>query len=643
MLRALLICLLISSVCHAQFVSDKDLSAACNRNHQINITAPTSNVTAEYDVKYHRCEWYIDPVVNFISGTIVTYFVPTGNPLSIIDFDFANPMTVDSVIYHGAGVSFIRPNDLVQISLPNSIPAGTLDSVEIRYSGVPVQTGFGSFTLNYHNNGLVPIISTLSEPYGARDWWPCKQSLDDKIDSIDILITTPNEFRAGTNGVLVGTYQSPNQNTYHWKSRYPITAYLVGIAVTDYQVFSNYMQIGNDTLEILNYVFPEDSLAATIQVPFIIDVINLYDSLFINYPFVNEKYGHCQWTWGGGEEHQTMSFVLNFNGPLIAHECAHQWFGDMVTCGSFEDIWLNEGFATYSEALTKEFLLTPADWSNWKASTRSYITSQPGGSVLCDDTTSVSRIFDGRLTYSKGAFLLHMLRWEMGDSAFFQSIRNYLNDTSLAYKYAKTPQLKSHMEASSGLNLTTFFNQWYYGEGYPTYSVDWFFQNNELIVRINQSQSHPSVSYFEMDVPILFSDGTNDTLLVFNNTYSGQIYHIPLSFTPIYILFDPEIWLLAVSSDNYDPSLGIDEGNNLVHFNVFPNPAHDLLYFNYDGNETSVEVRVRNILGEVVHSEMKEIEKGVSSVEISDLTRGTYFIELRSNSYSINTRFIKAN
>ena len=128
-------------------------------------------------------------------------------------------------------------------------------------------TGFGSFKMDHHNNGLTPIISTLSEPYGARDWWPCKQSLDDKIDSIDILVKTPSQYRAGSNGVLVDEIQSPGQTKYHWKSNYPITAYLVAIAVTDYVVFSNYAQVGSDTLEILNYVFPEDSLNAATLAP----------------------------------------------------------------------------------------------------------------------------------------------------------------------------------------------------------------------------------------------------------------------------------------------------------------------------------------------------------------------------------------
>jgi aminopeptidase N len=495
--------------------------------------------------------------------------------------------------------------------------------------------------MDFHNNGLVPIISTLSEPYGARDWWPCKQTLDDKIDSMDILITVPNEYKAGTNGKLISIAHTPQQDIYHWKSSYPITAYLVGIAVTDYQSYSEYMPVGNDTLEILNFVFPEDSLQATTQTPFIKDVIRIYDSLFVNYPFVNDKYGHSQWTWSGGEEHQTMSFVLDFSGPLIAHECAHQWFGDMVTCGSYEDIWLNEGFATYCEALTKEFLLTPADWYNWKVGTRDYIISQPDGSVLCTDTVNISRLFDGRLTYDKGGFVLHMLRWELGDSVFFQSIRNYLNDTAIAYNYARTSQLKQHFEAASGQNLTTFFNQWYVGEGNPSYNINWYYQNNEVIIQVNQTQSHPSVSFFEMDLPIEFSDGNNDTILVVHNTFSGQVFHIPLGFTPVNVVFDPEVWILASNSVNYDPSLSRLDKNAEELFSLFPNPAHDILNISYHGLNENVLVVIRDVLGREVSRSIL-IPNSKFTLNVGKLQDGIYTAEFTDDNISYVTKFIKA-
>src|ERR1017187_5054694 len=266
-------------------------------------------LTNNYDLKYHRLEWYIDPIVDSVKGCISSYFVVLSNNFNQINFDCSNDLVIDSVVYHGITVLFSQqPNNLLQINLPSIISINSLDSVSVYYEGTPYATGFGSFVQTTHAGS--PIIWTLSEPYGAQDWWPCKNGLVDKIDSIDVIVTTPQINRAASNGVLVEEIQSGTNKIYHWKHRHPIATYLIAIAVTNYVYYSNYVPFGNDSFEVLNYVYPEaDSLAKT-QTPDIVNVIKLYDSLLgVIYPFADEKYGHAQFGWGGGMEHQTMSFV----------------------------------------------------------------------------------------------------------------------------------------------------------------------------------------------------------------------------------------------------------------------------------------------------------------------------------------------
>jgi aminopeptidase N len=305
--------------------------------------------THEYDLKYHRLEWKVDPVVKYISGAVTSYFKTCVVGFDTIYFDLSDSMAVDSIQYHGNAATFQHlAGDRIWIALPAEIPVNSLDSVTVWYHGRPAATGFGSFVQSEHQG--TPMIWTLSEPYGAKDWWPCKNGITDKVDSIDVFVTAPVGNRVAGNGVLISVVPGPGVNTHHWKHRHPIATYLIAFAVTNYAAYSDWVPYGGDTLEVLNYVFPEDSGSFAQLTRDIIPVVQLFDSLWGIYPYQDEKYGHYQSGWRGGMEHQTMSMVHNGNFDLLAHELAHQWFGDKVTCGSWQDIWLNESWATYIES-----------------------------------------------------------------------------------------------------------------------------------------------------------------------------------------------------------------------------------------------------------------------------------------------------
>lgn len=592
-----------------------------SKNQLTNANKSNAN-SSNYDVKYYRLNIEVDPAVLFIKGDITTHFIASQNNAGSMEFDLLSSLTVDSVIYQNSSISFQHlNNDVLRLIFPTNLQLNTLDSVQVFYHGTPTGGGFGSFVSQPHQG--IPALWTLSEPYGAKDWWPCKQTLTDKADSIDFIITNPIAYAAASNGLLISRDTVGNKTISHWRHRYPITAYLVAFAVTNYQIYADYYVNGSDSIEILNYVYPETFNTAQSSTPITANIMLVFDSLFGEYPFKNEKYGHAQFGWGGGMEHQTMSFMVNYSFELIAHELGHQWFGDKVTCGTWEDIWLNEGFATYMTGLSYENLF-PQFWINWKTSVSNAATLGSSGSVFVNDTTSVNRIFSGRLSYNKGAYLLHMLRWKMGDSAFFAATQNYLTDPNLAYGYARVAQLKSHLEASSGLNLTEFFNDWYYGEGYPDYQIYYSQNGNNTDVTIRQTQSHPSVSFFEMPVPIRFEGVNIDTTVVFDHTFSGETFTTSIPFQITSASFDPERWILTrlkfITSTEEQNIL--DRGITL-----YPIPVDDMLSVQISNPEIQANsVTVLNTIGATVLAIPFQEE-----LNVSNLPQGVYFVQIETN------------
>ncbi len=588
----------------------------------------SSSFTNNYDLKYHRLEWEVDPNEYYIKGKITSYFIPTETDFDAISFDMHISLSVNKILYHGQEMNFTKlSGNELKISLPGTIPVNQLDSITVEYEGQPAQTGFGSFGIGTHNGQ--PIVWTLSEPYGAKDWWPCKQDLVDKIDSVDIIVKTPSAYRVASNGLLVSEQVEGDHKTFHWKHRYPIPAYLIAIAVTNYAVYSDFVSVpGGDDIEVLNYVFPEDLTSAQIQTQATVDIMLLFNDLFGLYPFADEKYGHAQFGWGGGMEHQTMSFMGGFSHFLQAHELAHQWFGNKVTCGSWEDIWLNEGFATYLEGLTYEHGLGPNTWMNWLESKRNHVTGQPDGSVFVPDTTNVGRIFSSRLSYSKGALLLHMLRWKLGDQDFYQASKNYLNDPDISFGYAKTKDLQMHLEVQSGLDLDEFFEDWFYGEGYPSYFIKWWKTGNqEIAFTVEQNTSHNSVDFFEMPIPIHFKGPQGDSILVFDHQYSGQEFTATLPFDVTDIDFDPELWILSRNNQvAFTPlSTQIPSIDNSIE--ITPNPAKDWIQIQVLTNTATIEkLELIDINGRILLHQ--DVNNSSYTMDISKLHSGIFILKV---------------
>ncbi len=641
------ICLfLVFFVCAVRLTSQSDKAAwmcksipEMEMDAQLKTQKPLLSAAANnYNVIYHRCYWELDPAINFIKGRITTYFKPSVQNFKLLEFDLIPSLHVDSIKYKQATLSYTQQaEDLLQITFPNTLAAYTLDSLTVYYKGVPSGNGFGSFIQSKHDT--TAIIWTLSEPFGAKTWWPCKQNLADKIDSIDIYVNTPSAYRVASNGLLLSENITGLNKLVHWKSRYPIAPYLVAIAVTNYAVYSDYVPLSTKTLQVLNYVYPENLSTIKNDTKELVKVIQLFDSLLIEYPFAKEKYGHAQFGWGGGMEHQTMTFVGGFYLSLLAHELAHQWFGDHVTCGSWEDVWLNEGFATYFEWLVTE-RYAKAGWLAGLPDIVTNICSVPRGSVKCDDTTSVSRIFDGRLSYAKGAFVLSMLRYKIGDAKFYAALRNYLNDPALKNNYAKTPQLIAHFETSSKQSLTKFFDQWYYKQGFPSYHAIWNQDAAVVTVTLSQTQSDSSVTFFEMPVPLRLEGKTKDTIVILNHTASGQVDNFDINFEVMRLRIDPEYKVL---SDNNSVLSLKDLLIQNIKLNLYPNPSTKKI--NLEGlpyGSTLFENEIYDAFGKLIYSNKNHsIVLNTIQLDTEGLTAGLYFIHIKTNLGAATLKFIQ--
>jgi len=634
-----MIALLLILVANAQdfdSVVEAETKAALNR---VNFVRNLN--TGNYDLKYHRLEFEVDSNVSFISGDITAYFEAKEN-LSQITFEIDEVLTVSQVLQRGNSLNFTQnANDEVVITLSQTQNAGVLDSLTISYSGNPISSGFGSFEQTTHNGD--PVIWTLSEPYGAKGWWPCKQDLVDKIDSIDVFIKTPRfnpsseEYFAVSNGVEQSQIVDGSNKITHFKHKYPIPAYLIAIAATNYETYSDNVPNSGNPFDIVNYVYPEDLAQAQIDTPVTVDIMNLFTNLFEEYPFADEKYGHAQFGWGGGMEHTTVSFMGNFSRNLIAHELAHQWFGNKITCGSWKDIWLNEGFATYLSGLVVEDIDGNAAFKTWKQDRNNSITSATNGAVyLTDaDTTNVGRIFSGRLSYSKGSMVLHMLRKQLGDTDFFQGMKNYLADPNFAYGYAKTEDYKAIMETASGENLTEFFNDWIYNQGYPSFTVEWSIPSSSMIrLTLSQAQSHASVSFFEAPVRVRIH-GTGGEMQdeILDHTVNGEIFDRSVLFDVASVEFDPEADLI---SKNNTVSLNINDISFHADIKLVPNPALNVVNIQKPDDLVIYKATIYNMLGQRLGDFSNQ-----NTLNVSNLSSGLHFLKLETNFGTFHKSLLK--
>lgn len=591
-------------------------------------------LTEEYDVNFYFLDVNLERTATDISGVVEIHATSIVNVLDTVLFELHDNLTINSILVDGvANTSYTRIGSAVII--PTAYGNGDGFVITVDYDGTPPNAatnplGGGGMTTGSSGSWGNQVTWTLSEPFSAFEWFPCKQSLTDKADSVYVYVTTDASNMAGSNGVLTDVVDLGNgKERYEWQSNYPIDYYLISIAVAEYveyNVYANPTGAANPIL-IQNFVYNNPATLPNFQTEIdnTADFLEYFSEIYGMYPFADEKYGHCMAPFGGGMEHQTMTTQGWFEDGLTAHELGHQWWGDNVTCATWADIWLNEGFATYSDYLMVEHFQSANNATNQMNDLHSSVMSQNGGSVYCVDSLNTSRIFSGRLTYNKGASIVHTLRFLVNDDpVFFDILKTYQVD--FTDSTARVSDFKLIAETISGLDLTDFFNEWYYGEGFPTYSAEWNRVNDNVVIQLSQTSSMASVTpLFTNDIEIKVT-GTNGLVETQIFSVDANTVSLSLPFTEdvVSVQIDPNNWIVNEIGTITENASLVSLVEHEMDVLVYPNPVADELFI------SNVKDTQKGVLFDVTGQKVKSFKlvDGLNSVSVKELAKGTYILKV---------------
>jgi len=646
-----ILCLSIFSIAFSQGNPEFNIEHKCSHSahlHEKVLNEDLYNWQSEYLEDYDVSFYFID--IEISNTSIYINGNTTINGTALVDLDtFAIELipeqTITQILFNGTEYTdYSRDGNNVIVPV-SEISAGATFSVQIFYNGQPGSGGFFAGVSNAHSSTWNKDVTwSLSEPFAASDWFPVKQDLEDKADSVWVFLTTSSENMAGSQGLLTDIVDLGNGNSrYEWKSKYPIAYYLISFAVSEYEEYNIYAhpeELQNDSILIQNFIYntPGCLTANKAGIDKTASMVELFSDLYSLYPFWDEKYGHCLTELGGGMEHQTMTTIGGFSFGLVAHELGHQWFGDNVTCATWSDIWINEGFATYSNYLAEEFLQGASSARTFIMSKQNSAMSQNGGSVYIPEDEIYPgnewRIFSSRLSYNKGAAIIHILRHEIQDDELFFEVLNTFQ-TEFADSTATGEDFKAIAEDVTGMNFDKFFEQWYYGEGYPKYTIEYYNGQGNINISSLQTTSSTVTPLFDMliDCKLLFEDGT-DSIITLHQTENLTNFAIPMDKNVASMTLDPNKWTMEKT---LGISVGVPVKENQTTFRLGQNHSKEnIILFFSDKDFSRKNIDIFDISGKIVYS--GETNDSQTTISISTLPKGVYIVKASTNR---NDAFVK--
>jgi hypothetical protein len=497
----------------------------------------------DYDVRYYGLHLNLDFSSQTIIASVDYQIRSVINGLSAVDLNLRDELTVDSVKVEGTTAAFTHTNHLLHIVTPTSYAQNDEFDMSVHYHGTPYYDGAAG--MRFMASLGSDMCWTKGTPFRSRYWWPSKDYPIDKPDSIDLYIEMPADHELASNGVQISsTPVGADRKLVHHKHRFPITTFNVAFCCTHYDIDVQTWNYDGHAMPFYSYALPGNPAAMTAFKTYGPQSLTVLSDHYGTYPFVDEKMGNADFGWSGAMEHQTCCmYNTGFHDEwVIAHETSHQWWGNMISCKTFNHIWLSEGFATYSEPLYFEATSGSTAYFDYLQSMRYF----GPGSIYVENLT-YEEIYDGDLSYNKAGWVLHMLRGAVGDSAFFTVLRDWGN-SEFRFGSATTEDFIAVASSSLGQDIGWFVNEWIYGQGNPEYEIsrqckrDTLEGGYNLDFYIRQVQTYGTC--FKMPIRTTFVTAGADLDTVIWNEGVASLYRLHFADSVTNVVFDPQEWIL---------------------------------------------------------------------------------------------------